>query len=107
MREFAKDLIASVDLFSAERLQPLRAEAFDGERAHDSAVEHSALEYLAIHFLLRRDVSHEASGKGIACAGRITHFFHRQCWSTEWMIAAAELAIFEEHRCSILAVLDH
>src|SRR5581483_9331005 len=107
MREFAKDLIARVDLFPAQRLQPLSSEAFDRERSHHSAVEHGAFEDLAIHLLLRGDVPHKASGKGIARSSWIPHFFHGQCGSTEGMIPSSKFTVFEEDGCAILAMLDY
>src|SRR4029077_20693688 len=78
------------DLFASKRLQALGAEAFDGERSHDAAVEESALENFAVQVFLGGEVAHEASSEGIAGAGGIFDFFNRQCWGAEGMTANAK-----------------
>src|SRR5437868_8568579 len=74
VRQFAKDLEAGVDLVASQRSQALGAEALDHKRPHDAAVEHGALQDLAVDFLLRCQVTHESSGEGIAGASRVFHF---------------------------------
>src|ERR1700734_485438 len=85
MSQFAKDLIASVDLLTRQRLQPLRSEALDGERTHHAAVEKGALEHFSIQFLLGSHVSHEAAREGIARASGVLNLFDWKSGSAEWM----------------------
>ena len=107
VREFAEDLEAGFDLLAGQVGQALGPEAFDGERSHHAAVEHGALEHLAVQLALRSDVSHEASGEGIAGAGGIAHLLDRQSGSAEGMAADAERALAEKDGRAVFAVLHH
>src|SRR5262249_46491379 len=104
--EFAEDLEARFNLVAGQRLKSFRTEALYGERSHHAAVEQRPLEHFAVHFALRRDVSHEAAGKRITSSGGILYLFDWQGRSAEWMMPDAEGAFAEEDRRAILSVFD-
>src|ERR1700730_1433832 len=107
MRQFTEYLKARVNFLARKILQPLRPEAFHGKRSHYTAVKQGALQHLAIDLALRRDVSHESSGKRIAGPGRILYFFYRQRWRAKRMRSKAECSLAEKDSRPVLAVLDH
>src|SRR5215469_15109733 len=106
VREFAEDLEALVDLFAGERLQTLRAEALDGERSHDSAIEEGTLQDLTIQLFLRGQVAHEAASEGVSSAGGIFHFVDRERGCAERMTSDAECTLSEEDGRTVFTVLD-
>src|ERR1700684_1526551 len=65
VRKLAEENETLIDLFSRERLRPLRAETLHRKGAHHTAVEHGAFEVLECDLRLRGKVTHEASSEGI------------------------------------------
>src|SRR5260370_6574920 len=67
VREIAEDLEARVNLFARQVLQATGTEVFHGERSHDAAVEHAALQHVARNCFSGsagcRDGADEAAGK--------------------------------------------
>ena len=86
VRDLAKEVEARVDLGAREVLQALRAEALAGKRAHDAAVKHGEAPG-GRRELARRggrgQITEEAAGKAVACAGGIDDFFEREGRSPE------------------------
>ena len=74
-----KTIEALVDFLARELLQALGAEALAGKGAHDAAVEHGAAEGGGRELGLRGEITEEAAGKAVACAGGIDDLFKRQC----------------------------
>ena len=101
MGEAAEELEALFDFVAREREEPLGTEALDGKRAHDPAVEHGVLEHGWGELGLRCDVAHEASGKGVTCAGGVQDLGDGQSRSTEWV-----RAVGEKDGGAVFAVLD-
>src|SRR5450432_66938 len=106
MGQLAEDLKAGIDFFAGERLQALGAKALHRKRSHHTAEEESAFQNFAAQFSLRRDISHEAAGKGISRAGGIFDLFDRQRRRTKRMAANAECALPEKNGCAVFTVLD-
>src|SRR5580698_4174430 len=67
--QLAEECEALIDLLTGDLLQPLGAEALDGERAHDASVEHGVAEGGRCELFLRCDVAKESAGEAVACAG--------------------------------------
>src|SRR5580658_2568531 len=90
-----------VDLLSREGLHPFCAETLDREGTHHPAVEHGVLEVLEIDLGLRRKVTDEAAGKGVAGAGGIHHLLQRPSRSAKRRRHAACSAegVLTEERC--------
>src|SRR5271169_2827482 len=106
MGQFAKDLEAGIDFFASQMLQPLGAEALDGERSHDSSIEQGALQNLAVQVLLRGEVAHESARERIARTGWVFHFFDGQGGSPEGMMSDSERSFAKENCGAIFPVLD-
>src|ERR1700704_6493552 len=107
VRQFAEYLKARINFLARKILQPLRPELFYRKRSHHAAVKQGALQHLAIKLALRRDVSHESSGKRIASPGRVFYFFYRQRRCTKRMRSKAECSLAKKNCRPVLAVLDH
>src|SRR5260370_41268154 len=71
------------------------------------AIKQGALQHLAIDLALRRDVSHESTGKRIARPSRVFYFFNRQRWRAKRMRSKAEGALAEKDGGPVLAVFHH
>src|SRR5437762_9988479 len=102
MAQFAEELKTCLDLFARENLQARSSEGFYREAAHHPAIEHGALEDLAIDLLLRSNVAHKASGKAIASPGGVHYFFDRHGRRAERMLT------FFSKKCSgaVFAMFD-
>src|SRR5215472_15493900 len=99
-----------VDLFTRQLLQSLSSEPLHDKGSHHTAVEHRVAKRFGGQFFLRGEISEEAAGKAVACAGWIDDLFERQRGNVECTLCNALGAIWclgrEERSGAVLAVLD-
>src|ERR1035437_5124161 len=107
--QFAEQLKAPFNFSAVKILQALGPEAFHGKRSHYPAIKQSSLQHLATDtaVALRRNVSHESAGKGIAGAGGIHDFFNGQRRRAKRMRSNAERSLAKKDSRSVFAVLYH
>src|SRR5208282_735826 len=106
VRQFAEDLETGVDFVARQILQALRAESLHREGSHHSAIKQSALQDFAIDLALGRDVTHEASSKGIAGSGGVFDLVDGKRGSAKGMRPDAKSTFAEEDSSTILAMLN-
>src|SRR5690349_5827839 len=98
-------VITRLDLVAGQRPEPVHAELFAAEAAHDRSVDDGALQFGKIQISVAgrnapaREVADEAAGEGIARAGRVEDVL-------EQVARRDEVAAAAEQDGAILAPLD-
>src|SRR5262245_5155847 len=77
----------------------LEAEFFHTEAGEGAAVDHGLPQCGVVEFSRFGDMPHEATGKSVACAGRVEGIF-------QWKSGRPEELIATDHDRAVLALLD-
>src|SRR5690349_20948657 len=98
LRELGEMPCPGVYLVLLELAETIGTKLLDGKTAQDGTIDHGAAES-GVRFLAAAcQIAHEASGKGIACAGGVVGLFQRKCRN-------AKDAIFVDQHGAVFAAL--
>src|SRR6266567_6971566 len=75
LRQFREVACPGVYLAALQVAKPIKAELLDGEATQHRTVDHGAAQRSVTLILTTRQVAHEATGKAVACSGRIVRLF--------------------------------
>src|SRR5260370_30149128 len=89
---------ALIDLVLRQPLDSLSPELFNIERGHDRPEDHRSSQRALVQLFLTRKVTHQATRKRIASAGRIKNRFER-------VSRNREILVLREHCGAVLSAL--